>query len=610
MIRIGLPPREGLRIDSLAAVYVRFWPQLRKSRVVLAGAVASSLAFTAFTILRPWPLKIVLDYALVPDRGVPPPGVLASLSATQIIAAASAAILVIAGLGAISAYGQRYLGAKAGQTLAYRLRRDLFRHILELSLVEHGRARTGDLVLRITGDMNLVRNLLVRATLKLLSQTLVLVAVAVFLARLDWRLAIAALAIAPLLFVSASRSSRRIKAAIRQQRRRESQVAATTAESVRSIALVKLQGTEETERTRFQSSHRRSFRSGLRATRLQAALERRVELLIALGTCLVLWIGGLRVTSGTMTAGDLVLAVSYLGMLYRPIRTFSRLTGRLARGVVAAERIADVLERPTEDLHRAGSLVPAEVRGRLRFEGVGFAYEPGRPALRELSLTIDPGERIALVGRSGAGKTTLARLVPRLYTPSEGAIFLDDVPLERLELAALRDRISFVLQETVLLGISVWDNIAYGQESLSPEDVERAARLVGIHDRVASLPDGYDTILGEAGAGLSGGERQRLALARAFLRETPIVILDEPDTFLDARARADLWDVIGTVTADKTSICIVHDVRNASLADRIVVLDGGRVAGTGSHEELLASCAAYRELCASPTAGVVHHASA
>jgi len=229
VIRVDLRSQGGLRVDSLASVYVRFWPQLRKSRGMLAGAVVSSLAFTTFTILRPWPLKIVLDYALLPDATVPPPGVLALLSATQIIAAASVAILAIAGLAAVSAYGQRYLGAKAGQTLAYRLRRDLFRHILELSLVEHGRARTGDLILRITGDMNLVRNLLVRATLKLISQMLVLAAVAVFLVRLDWRLALAALAIAPLLFVSASRSSRRIKAAIRQQRRRESEVAATTA---------------------------------------------------------------------------------------------------------------------------------------------------------------------------------------------------------------------------------------------------------------------------------------------------------------------------------------------------------------------------------------------
>jgi len=588
-------PRE---LRSLADAYVRFWPQLRKSRGILIGAVVSSIGTTLFTILRPWPLKIVLDQTLA-GNGPPPAGPLAGVPPSHVVAWASAGILGIAGLAALSAYGQRYLGAKAGQTLAYRLRRDLYRHVLSLSLEEHGRARAGDLVLRLTADMNLVRNLLVPSTLRLASQSLVVLGVAVFLWRIDAWIALTAFAISPLLVVSARRSSRKIKEAVRKQRRRESEFAATTAETVQSIALVKLHGTEEHEGDRFQATHRRSFRSGLRATKLQAALEYRVEMLIALGTCLVLWLGGRRVASGTMTAGDLVLAIAYLGMLYRPVRTFSQLTGRLAKGVVAAERIADVLAKPTEDLHRPDSLVPHRVEGAIRFENVTFEYEPGRPALRDVSLTIAPGERVALVGRSGAGKTTLARLIPRLYSPTRGTVSLDGVPLERLELAALRDRVSFVLQETILLGVSVWDNIAYGLEELTPEAVEGAARLAGIDERIASLPEGYETVLGERGNGLSGGERQRIALARAFLRDAPIVILDEPETFLDAAIREDLWSAISRVTAGRTSICIVHDVRSAMTADRIVVLDGGRVVGTGTHDELLAACPTYAELFAS-----------
>ena len=610
MIRLRLSRPDGsFRLDSLAGVYRRFWPLLRKSKGILAGAVASTLAFTILTILRPWPLKLVLDNALVPEARSGVPSYLAGLSGAQIVAVASVLILVIAGLAALAGYGQRYLGAKAAQLLVYRLRQDLFRHIMKLTLTEHDRARTGDLVLRLTGDMSLLRNLLVRATLKLLSQALVVVGSAALLVWLDWRLGVAALAVVPWLAVSASRSSRRIKEAVRKQRRRESEIATATAESVGSITLVKLHGAEEVERARFQSSHRRSLRTGLRATRLQAALERRVEILVALGTCLVLWIGAHRVLAGAMTAGELVLAIAYLGMLYKPMRTFSRLTGRLAKGVVAAERVTAVLGRETENLHRPGALRPDPIEGRLQFDDVWFEYEPGRPALRGVDLVIEPGERVALVGRSGAGKTTVARLIPRLAEPTRGSITLDRIPLEAIELAHLRDRIAFVLQETVLLGVSVWDNIAYGLDALAEEDVENAARRAGIHDRIANLPDGYRTILGERGKGLSGGERQRLALARAFARPAPIVVLDEPDTHLDARARTELRETVGDVTHGRTAICIVHDVRSAQFADRIVVLDEGRVVGTGTHDELLAECETYRNLFALPLTPEVHHAS-
>jgi len=582
---------------ALARAWIRFWPYTAGHRHVLAGAAGSTLALAVLKVARPWPLKLVFDGALVPR----PPGAggvptfLAPLSPGQLVVAAAGGVLAIAALAALAGYGQRYLGAKLGQLLAYRLRQDLFLHALRLAPAEQDKAKSGDLTLRLTADMSLVRNLLVRTSVATVSQWLFVVILGTMILVTDWRAGLAALSVVPLLVASAHTSSSRIRTAVRKQRSRESEVAATTVESIRSATLVKLYGAHEQERSRFQATHRRSFRSGLKATRLQAGFERRVELLVAVGTCLVLALGARRVLAGESTPGDLVLVLSWVGMMYKPIQTFSRVTGRLAKGVVAAERIADVLDRASEDLRAPGALAPTHVAGDIRFEGVSFSYD-GTLALDRVDLSVPAGQRVALVGRSGAGKTTLARLLPRLHEPASGRILLDGRPLGDYQLAFVRERIAFVLQETVLMGISIRDNIAYGQDDLDDEALFRAARRAKLHDAVLALPDGYDTVLKEDGRGLSGGERQRIALARAFARDADIVILDEPDSYLDAGVRRDLWETIAELTRDRTSICIVHDLEAAKRADRIVVLDGGRVVGDGPHERLLVECGVYAAL--------------
>jgi len=589
-------PSRRLRLGPLVRVWIRFWPYTEGSRRILVGALFSTLALVGLQVLRPWPLKLVLDGALVPTGGAPLPGPLAGLSPGNLIFAASAGILAIAGLAALAAYGQRYLGAKLGQLLAYRLRQDLFLHSLRLAPHEQARARSGDLVLRLTADMGLLRNLLVRSSIGVASQWVVVIGIGTLLLFRDWRVGVTALLIVPLLLRSARTSSSRIRSAVRKQRQRESEVAATTVESIRSATLVKLHGAHEHERSRFQATHRRSFRSGLKATRLQAAFERRVELLIAVGTCLVLGVGARQVMNGHATAGDLVLALSWVGMMYKPIRTFSRVTGRLAKGVVAAERVVSVLDRAAEDLRAPGALVPERLHGCLSFEDVSFAYEADRPVLRNVTFGIEAGQRVALVGRSGGGKTTLVRLLPRLLEPTGGRILLDGHPLSAFQLALLRERIAFVLQETVLMGISIRENITYGRDDLTEDDVVVAARLAGLHDKVAALPRGYDTVLAESGAGLSGGERQRVALARAFARDADLVILDEPDTFLDAAVKRDLWETIDELTRGRTSICIVHDLEQARFADVVVVVEEGRVIAQGPHEAVYAACPEYRLL--------------
>ncbi len=593
---------------AFLAIWVRVWPATRKSRGLLAGAAGSALAYAAFQVLRPWPLKWVLDGALAAEpTALPVP--LDGRTPAQVIAAAALALIALAVGSALAAYGQRLFGARFGQTLAYRLRRDLFLHALRLAPSEQDRARTGDLVLRLTADMGLLRNLLVRSSVRLLSQALIVAVAAGLLVAHDWRAGLAALAVAPMLAWSARSSSRKIRTAVRKQRRRESEVAANAVESLRSVQLVKLHGAQEAEKTRFQSSHRRSFRSGLKAARLQAAFERRTELLIALGLALVLLFGAHRVLAGRATTGDLVVALAWAGMIYKPMRSFSRLNGRLAKGIVAGERVMSVFDRAAEDLHAPGALSPARWEGGLELRDVAVRWPDGRFGLQGVSVTIEPGERVAIVGRSGAGKTTLARLLPRLIEPTEGEIRLGGHRLDEYRLSWLREQMSFVLQETMLLGVSLRDNIRFGREDLSDDDLHRAARKAGIHERIVALPEGYDTVLREEGRGLSGGERRRVALARAFARRGPLVILDEPDSHLDTPVREALWETIDQLVVGRTSLCIVHDLIRARSADRVLVLEGGRLVGNGSHDELMRNCAEYRALAGiSSPEGVVHAA--
>ncbi len=581
---------------TLFRVWRRFWGHTRGSRGLVAGTLASTLAVAILQVLRPLPLKLVLDGALIPGGASSLPPGLAAWSPGQIVAASMAGILALASLLALAGFGQRYLGAKFGQVLAYHVRRDLFLHVLRLTPAEQSRARTGDMVLRLTADMSLLRNLLVRSSVRMLSAVLLVVATATALLIQDWRLGLAAVSILPFLLVSARHSSRAVRQAVRKQRRRESDVAASTAESIRSATLVKLHSAHEHERTRFQANNRRSFKSGLRATRLQALFERRVELLVAVGTCLVLGVGAQRALSGAASPGDVVMALAWAGMMYKPVRTFSRLNGRLAKGTVAAERIAELFDRAAEDLAAPGTIAPEQLDARLSFENVSYEYADGHVALTDVSFEVAGGERIAVVGRSGAGKSTLMALLPRLLEPTDGRIRLDGRPLNDYQLGYVRDRISFGLQETVLLGLTVRQNIVYGLDDIPDDVVERAARCAGIHDRVLRLPSGYDTVLREDGAGLSGGERQRVALARAFARDASLLILDEPDTYLDPAERNDLWEAIDRISQGRTTLCVMHDPSRARFLDRILVMDGGTVAGLGTHAELLAGCIPYREL--------------
>ncbi|NNE09499.1 MAG: ABC transporter ATP-binding protein [Gemmatimonadetes bacterium] len=588
--------KQKLELDSIFEVAFAFRRHLSAIRIVLAGALFSTAANAVLQIARPWPLKIALDglaagpgartLPLLPDR---------TFTLVEVIAIASVSVFVLSLLISFANYGQRYLSAKAGQTLAYRLRRDLYAHIHKLSLGYHLQSRSGDLIVRLTSDMNLVRNLLVPSTMALIAQALVTVLGLLLLFRIDVTVGLAAIGIMPLLFILTSRTTRKVRDVVRKQRRQEGKLASTASESVSSMQLVKLHGSEAQEQERFLASHKKSHKQGLRASRLQARLEQNVEILVALGTCIVLWMVAGRTMAGKATPGDIVLAVSYVKLIYRPVRRYANIVARLSKGIVAADRIREVLLEETESDASSGTLRPA-IRGRIDFRDVVFAYEAGKPILRNFSLTIDAGETVALVGESGSGKTTVASLVPRLFEPESGEIAVDEVPIGEFELAYLREQISFVTQEAALLGLSIGENIAYGNPEATQEQIEAAAIQAHIHDRILELPDQYEAVLLEDGRGLSGGERQRIALARAFLNRRPIVIFDEPDTFLDPIARRTFWNAAADLAPGRTMLCIVHDPERVPFANRVIHMSAGVVSASGTHEGLLESNEPYRRL--------------
>jgi ATP-binding cassette subfamily B protein len=404
---------------------------------------------------------------------------------------------------------------------------------------------------------------------------------------MNWPLALMALAVFPLFFLSTVRISGRIREVARKQRRREGAMAATAAESIGAIKVVQAFCLEETLERTFSAQSRKTFKDGVRGKRLASRLERTVDVLIAIDQALVLGYGAWLVLQGTSTPGDLLVFLSYLKGAFRPMRDLAKYTGRLAKATAAGERVLDVLDTPS-DVTDLPDAVPAPTfYGEVCFENVCFAYEPPHPVLKDISFETIPGQCVALVGPSGSGKSTLASLLLRLRDPQLGCIRIDGADLRTYTLSSLRAQISIVLQESTLFGVSIRDNITCGLQDVPPDQIEVAARLANAHDFIMELPAGYDTVLGERGVTLSGGERQRIAIARAAVREAPIVILDEPATGLDNENEHAVQEALERLTWGRTTFLIAHDLRSTERADLILYLDRGRIVESGTHRELM-----------------------
>ena len=574
-------------LRSSAGALVRFRGELARQRKPLSAAFLASLGYAATRLAEPWPLKVVFDNVLAAmplDTHIGPLDRLLSGDRTRILIAATVALLVLAALRSVFYYYQSYLTSLAGQQVVTQLRRRLFAHVQRLPQSFHARASTGDLLTRLTGDILMLRDLLIASLLALVTESVVVVGYVVVMFLVDLRLAALAVVGVPVIFASVTVYSERMRIATRKQRRREGELAGRLHEVLAGIHIVQLFGREDEEDERLRSLNKRSTRSGMKATRLEAKLSRTVELSVALTTAAVLWFGATQVIAGRLTPGELIVFFAYMQSFYRPLRRISRVTQRASKASSCVERVTDVLDRPSE-LHDGEHEAPT-FRGEIQFDRVSFSYPGGPDVLREIELTIGAGTTVALVGRTGAGKSTLLGLVPRLYDPSLGRVRIDGLDLRDLTLRSLRDQISVVPQDGMLFSGTVFENIAYGNLDATHEHVEEAARAACIHDFIANLPEAYGTIVGERGVTLSGGERQRLAIARALVKDAPIVLLDEPTTHLDRASQHLVIEALERLLENRTAITVAHRLETIRRAGHVVVLDAGRIVERGSYDEI------------------------
>jgi subfamily B ATP-binding cassette protein MsbA len=571
-------------------------PHWKALTIALVAVVGETLT----DILEPWPIKIVVDNILQSKKL---PSVLGGIvtglfgsNAGAVLYFAVAAVALIAIVGAVSSYVEKYLTTSVSQWVGHDLRRTLYHHIQRLSLAEHDRSRTGDLITRVTSDIGAVQDFINSALLGMLVNAMTLVGMIGVMLYLNWRFTLIALSIVPVLFLVVYYYTRRIKSASRAVRTQEGKLLSVVEEVLTSIRTVKAFAREDYEEQRFETESLANVEAGLQARSIKAKLSPVVEVLVAIGTCLVLWYGARLAMAGQISAGVLIVFLLYLGKMYKPMRDLSKMTDTVSKAMVGYERIQEVLDIKSDVRDLRGARPAPRFKGRIEFKDVSFNYGTDKRVLEDLSFTIEAGQVAAIVGPSGTGKSTLVSLIPRFYDPASGSVAIDGTDIRQYRLKSLRDQISFVLQDTLLFRATIWENIAYGKPNASPAEIRRAADLANAREFIEEMPDGYDTMVGERGVTLSGGQRQRIAVARAIIRDTPILILDEPTAGLDAASEQAVIGALDTLMKGRTSVVIAHHLGTIRHADVIFVISDSALVEQGTHEELLAHNGVYAEL--------------
>jgi ATP-binding cassette subfamily B protein/subfamily B ATP-binding cassette protein MsbA len=465
----------------------------------------------------------------------------------------------------------------------------LFEHVQKLSLAFHTRSQSGDLLMRLTGDVNNLRDLFVGILISFLTSSLVVVTIIGIMLVMDWQLTLLVLCILPLTLVVSALTGLRIRRAAHRQRRRESKISVAAHEALIGMPIIQAFGREDSAQRVFERQTRGSFREGMRVARLEALASQWTEIILALGTAIVVLWGarGVLATPPTNTPGDLLLFYFYLRTLNKPVRGYARLISRAARATASAERVMEIMRIEPDIADSPGASEAPPLRGHITLRNVHFGYG-GEPVLRGVDLEIRPGEKVAIVGASGSGKSTLCSLIPRFYDPDGGQVLLDGVDVRTCKIESIRNQIAIVLQDPMLFGMSVFENIALGEPTSTAEHVERAARRAQAHGFIRMMPDGYDTVLAERGLSLSQGQKQRLALARSFLRRAAILILDEPTSNVDAKSERLIAKGIRKLNNDTTCLVITHNIRIIEHVDRVVLLDQGRITKIWTPQELVA----------------------
>ena len=574
---------------------------IRPYSISLAAILVAMLVQTAMSVAGPWPLKIVLDnvigsHKLSPwlDHLLSP--LLAGGSKMQIAAAAALAAILIAVVGAIASYVANYHTTSVGQWVANDLRMRTYHHLQQLSLSYYDTHESGTLLSTITADVQTIQSFASSSTLDILVDMFTIIGMLSIMFWLSWDFTLIAVAVTPFMLLLVSRFKKAVKKATHEVRKQQSKIVAVVDQGLQSRRVVKAFGRQNLEEEELSEVSKATVEAALKARRIKALLSPIVTIAVALCTGLVLFRGSALILAGAMTVGALTVFLSYLNKFFKPVQDLATMTNTIAQTAVAVDRIRAILDAETVIPERPEAREPQPLSGEVVFENVAFSYNADAQVLRDVSFRIKAGQTVGVVGPTGGGKSTIVSLIPRFYDPTAGKVHIDGVDIRDYKLKGLRNQIGYVLQETVLFRGTVADNIAYGRAGATKKEVMEAAKLANADEFIAKMPHGYDTMVGERGDTLSGGQRQRIGIARAIIRNNPILILDEPTAALDTESEKLVMEALERLMKGRTVITIAHRLSTIRDSDKIIVLKDGVVAEEGTHDELIALGGVYAEL--------------
>jgi ABC-type multidrug transport system fused ATPase/permease subunit len=555
---------------------------------------------TAMSIAAPWPLKIIIDNVVGKHKLPEFLTWLRDFSSGErtmgLAAVAALGAVIIAALGAVAGYIDNYYTESVAQYVANDLRHRLYHHLQRLALRYYDTHQIGNMLSTITSDVGTIQSFASTALLSILVDSLTILGMVGVMLYLNFDFALIAVGVTPFLLMFVARFKKAVKKATHEVRKRQSDIVGVLQQGLESVRTVEAFGRQDTEVSRLDAASMESVQAALKARRVKSLLSPIVAVTVSLCVAFVLWRGAGLILKDAMTIGALTVFLSYLRKFFKPVQDLATMTNAIAQAQVGMERIQAILDADTIIPQKPDAREPGKLKGEIVFEHVAFAYDPAAPVLRDVNLTIKPGQRIGVCGPTGSGKSTVLSLIPRFYDPTTGRVLIDGVDVTDFQLDPMRAQIGFVLQDTVLFAGKIRDNIAYGRLDATPDEIIEAAKMANAHDFISQMPQGYDSLVGERGLTLSGGQRQRIGIARAVLRNSPILILDEPTAALDTESEKVVMEALERLMKGRTVITIAHRLSTIRDADKIVVLKGGLVAEEGTHDELIKRNEIYAEL--------------